>query len=191
MSTGPKPEFQAWAMYLQSTLPQHELKIFSYDNDAKTHKIDIAKGRDADGVVAATIGVMELDQNPGSNAPMFTEVLMDSRGESPGIEKILCTIAFSMFKDRWKAVPGVVVKKVMAMWRPELEVMHVLLYPPIKWADSMDRVPVGAKTIHPLQAVPITDQENQLILSSGLGALEDLWTRTKCDVSDWYRRNAA
>jgi hypothetical protein len=190
MTTEPKPEYKSWAMYLQSTMPEHELKVYTYQNDAHTHQINIARGRNAHGVVAATIGVMECEQGGDPNVPIFTEILMDWHGGNDSIDSVLSAIAFCMLKDGWKAAPGVVFQNVIEPFLPGLEVKHVLFYPPMQWGDAMDNVPLGVKTIHPLLAIPITQPEFELLGRSGLGALEDFWTRTKCDVYDWFRKSA-
>jgi hypothetical protein len=191
MTSEPKAEYKSWAMYLQSTLPEHELKVFSYQNDARTHHIDIARGHNAHGVVAATIGVMDCSQGQDPSVPIFTEILMDWHGGNEAIDSVLSAIAFCMLRDGWKAAPGVVFQNVIEMFLPGLEVKHVLFYPPMQWGDAMDSVPLGTKVIHPLLAIPITQQENELIRASGLGVLEELWTRTGCDVYDWSRKSAA
>lgn len=190
MTTEPKPEHKAWAKYLIGTLPDHNINVFCYYDDTKERKIDILTGRNKDGVVAATIGVMELDQGNNVGVEVHTEILMDCRGENEYIGNVISTIAFFMIKDRWKAAPGVVFETMIEMYAPDLEVKHALFVPPIQWGEGMGEVVLGSKTIYPLLAVPITDNENEFLLKEGASALEELWTEKNVDVFDWRRHSA-
>lgn len=185
-----KPEYQAWVKHLRSTMPGLDTKVGRFYDEDEIHTIDIFSGQNKDGLIAATIGVMErnISQKPG--VTIFTEILMDCRGHNEHIPDILSTIGFYIVKDGWKPAPGVVFEQMISMYDPRLHVKHVMFVPPFQWDDGMTRVNLGAKTIFPLLAVPITDSENTYAQAHGQEALEDLWAQTDCDIFNWKRKGS-
>jgi antitoxin YqcF len=188
--TNPSAHHRAWARYLRSTLPNHAIDVAAYYDDDRTHRVAILTARNAGGVVAATIGLMEYDQGK-AGAPIFSEVLADSRDGNEYIANVLSTVAFCVIKDGLRIYPGAVFEGAIAMYTSELNVRHAIFVPSMQWGDAMSNVSLVDRIIHPLLMIPITDAESDLVRRQGAEELELLWTRVHCDVFNWRRASAA
>ncbi len=186
-----RPEHKKWARHLRENVPGSDVRVTRHDDEGQSHHIDIFTSTNEKGVVAATIGLMDHDQSQNPRAQVFSEVLIDVRGCHKYIGNVTATIAFCVMKDGRKVAPGVVFEEVVEMYDPAASMKHVLFVPPFQWEDGMTRVDLGAKTIHPLLAVPITETEMQFVRGNGADALETLWAESECDVLDWGRETVA
>lgn len=184
----PKKEYKEWAMHLKNMVPG-DLKVTSFSDDAEENTLDIFESKNSEGILASTIGVMEVGQGEGSK--LFTEIIMDARGENENISNVLSTIGFYIVKDRWDVMPGVVFESMVEMYSPELEVKHVMFVAPFQWEEGMSNVALSTKTIYPLLAVPITQGEYEFMISNSAEALESLWASKSTDVLNWGRASAA
>ena len=176
-----------WAKYLRSKVPGDAIHVRRHYDDAEQHAIAIFTSENAHGVVAATVGVMEVDQRRGEGPPLATEILLDARGRRPYAADVLATVAFFILKDGWRVRPGVTFADIIPMYAPELRVKHMLFTPAFQWQEGMTRVTLTDRTIYPLLAVPITDEELELVKSRGADVLEERWIRSSTDVLDWSR----
>ena len=186
-----KPEYKTWAKRLRASIPGGTVSVARHYDEAETTALDIFTSDTAPGMVAATIGVMEVDLSRNSESQLFTEILMDSRSRNTHIANIVANIGFYVVKDGWPPFPGTVFENMIEMYSPDLKVKHIMFVPPFQWESRMAKVDLGPKTIHPILAVPITDGENQFVKENGSDALEDLWEQTNCDVLDWSREGVA
>jgi hypothetical protein len=164
-----------------------EVHVTIHADEDEKHRIAIFTSKNAEGIVGASIGLMDRNQSRNPAVQVFTEVLMDARGENSIIGNVLGTIGCYIIKNGWKAGPGVVFEKMIDMYAPDLAVKHVLFTPPFQWKDGMTKVQLSKKTIYPLLAVPITDAERAYAASKGAEALEERWERDHTDVLDWQR----
>jgi hypothetical protein len=186
----PPQDWKDWARHLRDTIPG-DTSVSRYYDEAEEHNLDVFTTSNDEGTVAATIGLMEFDQSRNPDRQVYSEILMDVRGQNEFICNILSTIGFYIMKDGWKVAPGVVFEEMVAMYIPACEVRHVLFLPPFQWDDGMTKVALSSKTIYPLLAIPITNSEMELVRRDGSEALEDRWVAANCDVLQWNRKGAA
>jgi hypothetical protein len=157
--------------------------VNSYWDEQQQHKIDIFTSSNEEGVIAATIGLMDATGIP-------TEVIMDRRGHEPCIANILATIAFYIVKDDWKIGPGIIFEEMVRMYIPETKLPHVMFVAPWQLAE-LPRVALSDRVIFPLVAVPVSDSESHFARTQGWEKLESLWQQKSIDVSDWMRESVA
>ncbi len=176
-----------WVMYLQTMVTGDEMKVTRYWDETEEHHIDLFTARKTEGILAATVGVMDVNQSNNPNTPVHTEILMDIRGQNEIINNILSTVGLYMIKNQWKAAPGIVFENMVEMYVPEVNVKHIVFIVPFQWKSGMGKVPAGNRTIYPLLAVSITDNEKNYIQSNGIDALGNLWAVNGCDVLNLER----
>jgi len=186
----PPADHIKWVSYLRKKVPG-DVRVFRHYDEGEQNAIHIFTSENDEGVVAATVGLMDFDQRRGSGPPIGTEVLLDGRGRPPHIANVAATIAFFIMKDGRKVAPDVTFADMVSMYAPELEVKHILFIPPFQWGEGMSRVTLGERTIYPLLAVPITDRELGFVKDYGAGALQSLWEQRHTDVLDWSREGFA
>lgn len=178
-----------WVKHLKS-LVGGDTKVISYADESNQNKIPIFTSSNADGVVAATVGLMEIDQsrNPKNKVP--TEIIMDQLGHDERISNVLSTIAFYIMKDGWKVAPGVIFESMIEMYIPETQLPHVMFVSPFQWSN-MSRLQLTDRTIYPLIAVPISEAESKVANENQGRALEALWESRGTNVLNWERSSAA
>jgi hypothetical protein len=189
--TKPPAAHVQWVKHLRDKVPGDPVRVFRHYDEGERNAIHIFTSENEEGVVAATVGLMDFDQQRGSGPPIGTEILLNGRGRPPCIANIAATIAFFIMKDGWKVAPNVTFADLVSMYAPDLKVKHVLFVPPFQWDEGMSRVALGDRTIYPLLAVPITDGELEFVKNCGADALTGLWERRHTDVLDWYRDGVA
>lgn len=175
-----------WAKHLRAQIPGDTIKVTEHLDEGEKHQIDIFTSANDEGIVAATIGLMEYDQSAPGKPPLNTEILVDSQGPCEFIAHVAATIAFFIIKDRLRVAPGFTFAKIISMYDPWLQVEHVLFVPPFQWR-GMSRVSLSDRTIYPLLAVPITDSELNFVQRQGADQLQERWERESTNVLDWSR----
>lgn len=178
-----------WAQHLRATIGD-VCAVTSYLDEAEENRIHIFTSQNKEGVVAATVGLMDINQSRQPGKEIYSEVLMDQRGHDERIANILSTIAFYIRKDGWKIAPGVIFESMVEMFVPETRLPHVMFVSPFQW-DGMSRVLLGNRTIHPLLAIPISEAESEVAKRNQGRDLEDLWERQSVDFFDWGRVSSA
>lgn len=186
----PLRDWKDWANHLRGMIPG-DFSVCRYYDEPEEHHLDVFTSTNDDGVVAATIGLMDIDQSQNPDSQLYTELLMDVRGQNELIGNILSTIGFHMIKDGWKVAPGIIFEQMVAMYVPNCEMRHVIFLPPFQWDNEMTKVALHSKTVYPLLAIPITDTEMDLVRRVGVEALEDCWMAAEYDVLDWNRKDIA
>lgn len=181
------PEHRLWAEHMRASTPDGQVAVTLHTDEAEEQTIAIFSARNLDGVVAATVGLMDYDVGDDPDDPVFVEIIVDARGDAAWVAEIVATLAFHVMKDGWKPAPGVIFERAIEMYSPELQVKHVMFVPPIQWEEEMDAVELDEKIVQPLLAVPITEGEAVFVRAHGSEALEDLWARAEVDVFDWSR----
>lgn len=164
------------------------VEVTRHHDESDTNHLDILTGVNNEGVVAATIGIMDFDQSRNPDQPINAEILMDVRGESLFISNILATIGFYVIKNGWKIAPGVIFEEMLGIYLPQSPTQHVIFLPPFQWKIGMTKVELSSKIVYPLLAIPITNAERDLVYQQGVQALEEHWTTTNCDVLNWNRK---
>lgn len=190
MNTEIKLELQEWAMYLRDTMPSPQLRITHHCDENEQHSINIFTSHYQDRTVTATLGLMDMDQSQDANWQLFIELLMDARGDVDCLPEVLSTIALHIMQQGLKIAPGMVFEELLGFFMPGLAVRHILFTDPFQWEQELSKVILGDKTLYPLLAVPITDEENQYLDLHGLDALEERWKATDTDLLNWSRHSA-
>lgn len=177
-------------MYLRDTMPSQQVRITHHCDEDEQHSINIFSSHYQDRTIAATLGLMDLDQSQDTNWQLFIELIMDARGEINCAAELLSTIALHIMQQGLKITPGMVFEELLEFFLPGLAVKHILFTDPFQWEQELSKVILGDKTLYPLLAVPITDEENQYLDLHGLDALEDRWKATDADLLNWERHSA-
>jgi antitoxin YqcF len=87
-----------WVKHLRGKVPG-DVRVFRHYDEGERNAIHIFTSENDEGVVAATVGLMDFDQSRGGGPPLATEILLDGRGRPPHIANIAATIAFFVMKD--------------------------------------------------------------------------------------------
>jgi hypothetical protein len=160
--------------------------VHSYLDDSGRNKTHIFTSITSEGIVAATVGISDIDQSGARRLGQYTEIIMDKRDADDRVANVLSTIAFYMLKDGWRVRPGVVFESMVSMYFPDTKLPHVIFIAPFQW-PGMGNVPLSQKTVYPLVAIPISEAESRLAASNAGEHLERLWEERSVDVLDWNR----
>lgn len=164
--------------------------VLANTDSSGTYTVEVFRADSKDGVLVATIGLMDLPQGGGPSTPVFTEILMDSRSPHEKLGSVLATIAFHVMKHKSPLAPGVVFERALDLYFPQHPMPHAMLVTPFQWGAQMQRVELATKTIYPLVAVPVSQAERQFAAENSPRALEQVWQAQKVDVLDWGRASA-
>jgi hypothetical protein len=178
-----------WAKHLRQ-LVGGSASVTAYYDEPNQNKIHVFSSSNNQGIVAATVGLMDINQTGRSDIEIYSEIIMDQKGHDEKILNVLSTIAFCVMKDGWRVAPGVVFYDVVAMYAPNKKLPHVMFTAPFQW-DSMSKIGLSEKTIYPLIAIPISEAESKIAEANAGRDLEDLWMKHSTDVLDWGRESAA
>ena len=184
----PSSAQKEWANRLRSQLGGLAAVTNFYD-ETNTAQIPIFTSTNSDGIVASTIGLMEVDQSRQPSKEIRTEILMDQRGHDERICNILSTIAFYILKNGWRVAPGTIFESMVSMYIPDTCLPHVYFTAPFQW-DNMAKVSLSDRIIYPLIAVPISETESVVAGKNTGRDLEALWVQRGTDVLNWGRRSA-
>jgi hypothetical protein len=166
-----------------------DCSVIAYWDESEENSIDIFASRNHEGIVCATIGLMEFNQSRHAEAEIYSEIILDHYGYDTRIGNILSTIAFYVMKDGWQVAPGVIFERMVEMYIPETKLPHVMFASPFQWQD-MSEVALAEKTIYPLVAIPISEAEREMARINEGENLEELWDSQGTDVLNWSRPSA-
>ena len=178
-----------WATLLRNRLGG-KASVVMYNDDDNVTQVPIFSSENSDGLVAATIGLMDLNQSKKPNLVLRTELMMYSRNNDKLVSNVLSTIAFYILKNGWRANPGTVFESMVSMYFPETHLPHIFFTAPFQW-EEWGNVNLDDRVIHPLLAIPVSDAEAELATNRTGGVLESLWSDCGTDVFDWSRKSAA
>lgn len=68
--------------------------VHSYLDDSGANKTHIFTSITSEGIVAATVGISDIDQSSARGLGQYTEVIMDKRNADDRVANVLSTIAF-------------------------------------------------------------------------------------------------
>ena len=74
-------DYKDWATHLRSKIPG-EVAVRRYYDDGEQHHLDIFSSKNTSGIASASIGVMESNQSRDPNVPIYSEIVMDARGQN-------------------------------------------------------------------------------------------------------------
>lgn len=181
----PPDSHKAWARHLRSLLGG-ACAVTAYHDDSGHHQVHVFTSTSDEGIVAASLGLQDIDQDGQDGAGLYTEIIMDRRGADERLANVLASAMFFIIKDGWRIRPGTVFESVVEMVYPGIRLPHLMFTSPFQW-DGMGRVELAGKTIHPLLALPISEAERRIARAHAGADLEDLWERRGIDVLDWSR----
>lgn len=164
--------------------------VLANTDQSGTHTIEVFRADSDGGVLLSTIGLMDIAQGANASAPIFTEILMDSRKPDDKLGSVLATIAFHVMQFKAPLAPGVMFERAIDLYFPQHALPHAMLVVPFQWRDEMQRVELATKTIHPLLALPISQAEREFVVENSPHALEQVWQARQVDVLDWGRASA-
>jgi len=181
----PPATHKEWASHLCDVMGG-KYAVHSYLDDSGENKIPIFTSVTTDGIVAATVGLSDIDQSGVRGLGWYTEIIMDKRESDPRVANVLSTIAFYMLKDGWRVRPGVIFESMVSMYFPDTKLPHVVFTAPFQW-PGMGNIPLSEKTLYPLVAIPVSEAESRLASLNAGKDLERLWEERSVDVLDWGR----
>jgi hypothetical protein len=186
-SNPPSNTHKEWAKHLRAVVGG-TCAVQQYWDEAEANSIAIFTSRNDEGIVAATIGLMEFNQSRRQEVEIFSEIIMERYGQDERIANILSTLAYYAMKDKWQLAPGIVFQRMVEMYIPETKLPHVLFTSPFQW-EKMSKVELTEKTLYPLLAVRISEAERQLAKTNDGQDLEQRWADQGVDVLDWQRQS--
>lgn len=182
-------DHKQWANYLKD-IAGGDAAVTTYCDKENNNKAPIFTSENTDGILAATVGLMDFDQSRNPASKVYTEILMDKRDSDDRVGSILSTIAFCVMKEGWKVAPGAIFKNILTYHVPGTRFPHVMFAAPFQW-DGLSIVKLQGKTIYPLVAIPISEAESQFVTFDASKILKRLWIETNVDILDWRRASAA
>jgi hypothetical protein len=187
MTNEPSDNHKAWAVHLRN-LVGGEVSVHVYYDEAEEHSIPIFTSTNDEGILCATIGLMEIDQSQNPDIEIHSEIILDKRGIDERVANVLSTLAFYIIKNGWRVAPGVVFKDLMKMYYPEINLPHIYFTAPFQWS-SMSKVELPEGAIYPLIAIPVSEEEVKIAGESNGQMLEEAWSKEHVDVLNWNREN--
>ena len=185
MTNKPSDNHKAWAVHLRN-LVGGEVSVHVYYDESEEHSIPILTSTSDEGILCATIGLMEIDQSQHPDVKIHSEIILDKRGNDERVANVLSTLAFYIMKNGWRVAPGVVFKDIMKMYFPEVNLPHLYFTAPFQW-NTMSKVNLPEGTIYPLVAIPISEEEDKIASENNGQALEEMWAKEQVDVLNWNR----
>lgn len=189
MNNQPSDNHKAWAVHLRN-LVGGDVSVNVYYDESEEHCIPIFRSASDEGILCATIGLMEIDQSQNSEIRINTEIILDKRGQDERVPNVLSTLAFYMIKNGWRVAPGVVFRDIMKIYFPEINLPHVYFTAPFQWR-TMSKVDLPDGAIYPLVAIPVSEEEVRIAGEKSGQILEEIWSKNQIDVLDWDRESAA
>jgi len=186
--TSPTPENRSLAKYLH-TLLGGSPSVIEYWDDPKRSSVDVFRVADVPVSAVSTYATLGLSDCPigltVEDVPLrveFTFALMTRYEEGMNY---IATCAFSVINDKVVPKPGVILPRVLELYRPDDDLKHMMLCSPSLWNLETQNFP--SKKVAWLQLIPISDAERNYALSNGSEALEDIFEREQVDVTDLDR----
>lgn len=156
-------------------------------NDAS--KVGIIKVEDSPSPRATAFVTLGLSDHSlgltSDESPLRVELMLAVADDSEVGANIVATCAFNVINDNMPIGPGSAFRSVIEMYRPNLEMKHVLFVPPFSWAVESQHF--STKIVAWLQAVPISELEYQYALENGHDALESKLEAADVDIFDLER----
>jgi hypothetical protein len=183
------PDHQRWYEHL-CRFGGANATVLAHTDPSKTYTVEVFRAHSDGGVLLSTIGLMDFDQGSNPSAPVYTEILMDSRKPDEKLDGVLATVGLNVTKHKLRLAPGVLFERAIDLYFPGHALPHAMLILPFQWGAQMHKVELAAKTIHPLVAVPVSQAERQFAADNSLHALEQVWQSQRVDILDWDRPSA-
>lgn len=151
--------------------------------------IPVFSCRNAQGLFAATIGLMDVNQAKPGMQPIYTELLLASRTTDEKACHVLSAVAACIVDQGWRVGPGALLENVVSAHAPGTSLPHLYFTFPDQYRD-FDEVKLTGRTIHPLTAFPVSEAEAKLVRAGRGEELETLWETKYVDPVDWDRESA-
>ena len=140
-----------------------------------------------------TIGLSDypnvIARTDGGSMNIPVELLMVGSKEFDLVRNLLATCSFYIMTDKWQCQPGTVFMKMIETYYPDSEMKHVYFTSPFLWEDKLKAVVYQTKTVHWIQAIPISESELNYKKEKGGMAFEKLLKESEFDCFDFNRKN--
>lgn len=119
------------------------------------------------------------------------ELMVVGRRGDAGLGNLVATAGFFVQKNGWLAAPGVVFPDLLRDYVADTTTPHLMWSEPFDF-DGLSTCEIQGLTypVHVLQAVPITDEERDLLVRHGYDALESALTSAGVLHFDLHRESA-
>jgi hypothetical protein len=173
-----------WADFLRAHT-QGEGQIANF---GRTHldAIPVFQCRNARGLFAATMGLMDVNQAKPGLPPLYTELLLASTKQDEVVCRVLAAVADCILSDGWRVGPGALLEGVVAAFVPGTGLPHLYFTYPDQYAE-FDEVRLRGRTINPLTCFPVSEAEAQLVRARKGEELESGWEAKYVNPADWSR----
>jgi len=199
MPNAPLPH-REWVKFLRTHLGD-DWSVLDYYNEDRSASIPIVSIEAPGAFVAATIGLMDINQAKRQGSDLRAEFVAGSRVIDEKVCNVLSTAAFFVLQQKWQAGPGTIFETLVSMYRPETKLPHLYFTAPMErddWGsnaqplawDEWGNVQLSDRVLHPLLAVPVSEAEANLVSESSGRELEALWKQNGTDIFDWDRASA-
>lgn len=161
-----------------------------WDDDHKS-SVDLlsCEDRPTRGVTSySTVGLSDWPLYRGDEEyPARLEMVGACATASERYANALATAAFCIINSQWFCYPGAIFPDILTMHEASSTMRHLFFVPPFLWETELETMTLESKTVAWLQAVPISEQERELVDSSSPDALETLFEEHEIDVFDLDR----
>lgn len=168
-------------------------QVFAFQDEKQKTNIDLLScvNRPQEGVTSyATIGLFEHSIGYEiEEKELRMELLGICRTDEESFPNMLVTCAFHMIHSQEIASYGAVFTDIVAMYKPESELKHMLFLPPQGWNHVFEAVELGNRLVTWLQAVPITEAEKRFLDEHEVEELEELFANQAVDFSSFDRKS--
>jgi hypothetical protein len=177
-----------WADFLRARA-QGEAQIAAFGR-TRLDAVPIFHCRNPRVFFAATMGLMDVNQAPSGEEPVYTELLLASLGSKDETAcHVLASAASCILQDGWRVGPGALLEGVVAAHVPGATLPHLYFTFPDHF-DGFDEVKLSGRTIHPLACYPVSEAEAVPIREGRPAELEARWEARAVDPLDWKRTSA-
>ncbi|GAA1811995.1 hypothetical protein GCM10009812_00950 [Nocardioides marinus] len=168
------PTRRAVSTALQARLRgESQVRAYYGDNEQNVVAIVEAEGSPHPDLVTYMTASLHAVENWLDGRDIRVELMIVGPRDVPELGNVVATSAFNVSKDGWLAAPGVVFPHLVVDYLPTASTKHIMWVEPFDY-DGLTPLAVEgvAQDLHPLQGVPITDSEWDLLRRQGFFELE-------------------
>jgi hypothetical protein len=120
--------------------------------------------------------------------PVRVEVVMLGEPDFDDMEHVLATAAFSIIKDGFFPMPGVVIPDIANVYRPQTNLPNIYLSTPFPWDEALHSTKFDGVNVTWLLAFPVSVSETDYLEQHGDEAFEALLESSNSNVFDISRK---
>ncbi len=163
--------------------------VVRYGDDTREFSVFLVSGRDwpVEGVTSYCTTGVALHPVQAGNQQVSIEILGACASAVQGFDRVISSCSFERIKNGTQLALGSVVPDLISQYELSPSMKHVLLVRPFLWPRFEKATTLGDRTVHWLQAVPISDNELAYHSQFGFDALEGIFVGKQIDVFDIAR----